>query len=100
MKKIDIRITKAAIHSFSITLHEDDNKIPDVSATVNCYASNNKKITDYSVSTQTWTDNPFELPPGMIAPILKIAEELENIVIQKANAELKLLSNKTEETNA
>lgn len=89
MKKIDIQITKAEISSFAVVLKDG---MPDVSATINCYTEAGKKITDFSVTTQDYYSGvKFELPMGMIQPIVDIAKRLEDIVIQETNKELCLL---------
>ena len=80
MKKINIEITKAQILSFSVILNE---KEPIVSATIGLLTDGGKKISDYTVSTQSWNDeNKFELPVEIIQPILSIMQTLEGVVIK------------------
>ena len=90
MKRIDIQITKAEIKGFTVELGEDGT--PAVVATINCYTENNKKVTSFTVSTESYYQGPtFEIPLGMIDPIIKIAQKLESIVVQECNKELMLL---------
>lgn len=78
MKKIDIQITKAALKSFRVELNE---KKPVVHASIALLTEGGKQITDYSISTDSWQDeNKFELPIECIAPIVKLAQQLEAIV--------------------
>jgi hypothetical protein len=92
MNKIDIQITKAGINSFSVEFNEGVD-LPSVSATINLYTPNNKKISTFSIGTRSWNDNKFDLPVNMIEPIKQIAYQLEKIVTIKCNAALGLLSN-------
>lgn len=78
MKKLDIQITKAALKSFSVELQE---KKPVVSASIALLTEGGKVITDYTISTSHWqSENEFELPVECIAPIIKLAEQLETVV--------------------
>lgn len=89
MKKIDIKITKATITGFTVTLKEDK---PDVSATISLLTAGGKTITSYNVSTDAWNEvNKFILPPEMIFPILEISNKLEEIVTGHCKQQNKLL---------
>ncbi len=78
MKKIDIQITKAALKSFSVELHD---KKPVVSASIALLTEGGKVVTDYSISTDSWQDeNKFDLPIECIAPIVELARKLEAVV--------------------
>jgi hypothetical protein len=77
MKKLNIQITKAQIESFAVTLGE--NK-PEVEITIGLYTETGKKITTYSISTDTWRDDAkFNLPASIVYPIMEIMKELEVI---------------------
>jgi len=82
MKKIDIQINQAKILSYSVELKENQ---PSVTATIGLFAGE-KKISSFSLSTETWQDITFELPTSVIKPILKIAEELETILIRECSS--------------
>lgn len=78
MKKIDIQITKAILKSFNVELKE---KKPVVSASIALLTEGGKAITEYSISTDSWSkENEFELPVECIAPIVKLAQQLETVV--------------------
>ncbi len=80
MRKLNIEITKAQILHYSVTLGEDR---PEVSATIGLFSESGKKISDYSISTDTYNeDNKFELPIGIVAPIMAIMKELEVVVVK------------------
>lgn len=91
MKEINININKAKIMSFSVELVED---MPEVSATIGLF-SGDKKISTFSLRTQSYYSESiqFEIPTSMINPIIKIAEELETILIIEANKSLLQLEN-------
>ena len=75
MQSIDIQINKAVIESFSVELSDE---IPKVSITIGLFTENGQKITTYSISTDNWNENnKFDLPMGMIKPILEIMKQLE-----------------------
>ena len=78
MESIDISIKKAKIHGYQVTLGDN---IPNVSATIQLLTEGGKEITSYSISTDHWQSNlKFELPLGMVGPIVDIARQLEAIV--------------------
>jgi hypothetical protein len=87
VKKIDILINQAKILSYSVELNEDR---PEVTAVIGLFAAG-KKISTFSLSTENWHDKKFELPSGVIEPILKIAEELESILVRECSATIGLL---------
>ena len=89
MRPIDIQINQAKIHSFGVTLRE--NNAPAVVAVVGLY-SGMKEISTFSLTTETWHSGlQFSLPPGMIDPIVSIAGQLERVLVQACNEYLKLL---------
>lgn len=92
MRKIDINVNKAVIRSFNITL---DEETPTVSASVGLY-SGEKRIASFSISTDRWHDVRFDLPATMVAPIMKIADELERILTDKCVEQLGRLEHKSE----
>lgn len=80
MKKLNINITKAQIKSFRVELGEE---YPNVSATIALLTDGGKEISDYSISTSSWSDdNKFELPVSMVGPIVSIMKDLEKIVVK------------------
>lgn len=90
MKKINIEITKAQITSFQVTLGEDK---PEVSATIALLNNQGKEITHYSISTTSWEkEKQFDLPVGLIKPILMIMAELETILVKHCNNSQKQLA--------
>jgi len=88
MKKIDIQITKAQIESYSVELVDG---LPDVTATISLYTANNKKISTFALSTKSWQDCSFNLPPQMIPDIKNIASRLEEILIRECKKQLMML---------
>ena len=91
MRKIDISITKAKLNNFSIDIGDED-KI-DINATIGLYTSGGKKITSFSISTESWRDESrFELPIEMINPIMEIARDLEVIVTRNCSSAIGELS--------
>ena len=80
MKKLNIEITKAQIEGFSVSFN--DGK-PDISCTIGLYTDSGKKISVYSLGTNQWEEEKkFELPIEMIEPIMKVAFQLEGIVVR------------------
>ena len=78
MKKIDIKITNAAITSFTVQLNESK---PEISATIKLMTKGGKEITTYTVSTCHWQDaNKIRVPDDILIPIVQIADKLEEIV--------------------
>lgn len=89
MKDLKINITKATIEQFTVTLGEDK---PEISASIALRTEGGKKITSYSISTDSYNEvNKFELPNEMLMPIMLIAQELENIVVGHCKTNQKLL---------
>ena len=78
MKSIDISINNAKIKSFYVSMGEED---VNVTATIGLYAGN-KCVSEFSIRTEKWQDldKRFDIPARMIPPILKIANQLEEIV--------------------
>lgn len=89
MKAIDIRITKARIKSFSVELRDD---LPAVTSTIALFTENDKKVSEFTVSTSSYYDLNFDFPAVMIPPIKDIAEKLEEIVTAKCRASQNLLA--------
>ena len=90
MKKLEIKITKAQIESFTVILAEEK---PEVSASIALLTEGGKKITSYSVSTNAWNEaNKFELPSEMVLPILKITQEIEKLVVGHCKNQENLLN--------
>lgn len=76
MKPITINITEARLLNYFVKMNDNT---PYVSATIGLFA-NGKQISDFSINTDDWNaDKKFELPAAMIAPIKKIAKQLEEI---------------------
>ena len=87
MNTIDININRGKLESFSVELNEDKLEI---AAAIGLYAGQ-KRITSFTVSTRSYFDPRFDVPPEMIEPVFSIARQIETIVIQqcrKAMAEL------------
>ena len=79
MNTINININSAKIESFSVALGDGS---PSVRATVGLYAGG-KKISDFTISTESWRDIQFTLPPDMVPPIIRIAQQLEVILVRE-----------------
>ena len=88
MRKIDIRITKAQIKSFIVTLEED---APEVQATIGLYTENMKEVSDFTISTRSWATVKFDLPVEMVFAVKDIAAQLERIVTMQAQSSICLL---------
>lgn len=89
MRKINIQITKAVISAFNVELN--DSGLPDVSATINLFTSNGKKVSSFTATTKQYCSVLFELPPEMIPAIVDIASRLETTLTRTCNKELCLL---------
>ena len=82
MKKLNINITKAQILSFRVELADGQ---PEVSCTIGLFTDGGKKISDYSVSTNSWQDeNKFELPIELLPMIGDTMRILEGVVVRHA----------------
>ncbi len=80
MKKLKIEISKAQLTNFSVQFNEDGT--PKVMTTIALLTEENKHITYCMISTDSYNyDTKFDLPIEMITPIQKIAQVLENVVI-------------------
>jgi len=78
--KIDIHISEGKLESFNVTMNEDG--LPDLTATIALYTAHGKKITTFSVGTESWRgDTDMKLPIATIPAIQKIAEEIEQATI-------------------
>ena len=81
MKKLDISITQAQLTAFSVTFEEDGT--PKVSATISLFTDERKHITDFTISTHSWSDeSKFDMPLTMVLPIQKIAGALEHVIVE------------------
>ena len=78
MEKIDISITTAQLKGFQTTFNEEG--LPDVRASLGLFTEHGKEVSEYSITTNRWSENKFDLPPEMIEPIMRMAKELERIV--------------------
>ena len=87
MRDIKIPINKARIQSFAVELKDD---IPVVTATIGLFMGETK-ISTFSIGTQSWNDNHFDLPAEMVSPILEISDQLEQILVRQCQAALKLI---------
>lgn len=83
MKKINVSVTKAQILSYRVEITKD---APQVSATIGLFTDGGKKISEYSISTNSWNDeDKFEIEPTMLSPIMDIMYDLEGIVVRHMN---------------
>lgn len=90
MREIDIQISKAKIQSVHIIFKED---LPQISVCIGLYTSSAMKISEYSIDTHAWDENRrFEVPPDIIAPILRITDSLEKIVAAHCQSSQKILA--------
>lgn len=87
MRKIDIHVNKAKLKKYTVTIGENR---PEVTATIELY-SGEKRISEFTLSTETWFSQHFDLPIGVIEPILKIAKELEVVITHACQASLAVL---------
>lgn len=79
MKKLDIKITKAQLVGYEVTLK--DGK-PAVGATIALMTEGGKTITTYHISTDAWNDSDkFDLPITAIGPIRDLADILEQVAV-------------------
>ena len=84
MKTIKIEVNQAKIVSYSVALADEK---PSVTATI-ALLCGHKEISTFSLSTKSWNDVTFDLPPEMIGPIVKIAEQLEAILVRECTTTL------------
>ena len=88
MQDIKINITRAEIESFNISLKE----YPEASVTIGLFTEDNQRITSYSISTDSWSDeNKFDLPVKLLDPIKRITRELEIIATRHCRQRQKSL---------
>jgi hypothetical protein len=95
MRKIDVQITKGAIETFAVEMKADGG-LPNVTATIALFTEDDKKITSFSISTESWRGNKFDVPLEIVEPIKAITEALEFIAIAKCNSALARLEYKGE----
>lgn len=86
MRTIEINITKARLESFSISFPKEGT--PDIEATLWLYAANDKRISQYSIGTKSWSDNRIEFPPELHTYISNTMEILEHIAHRECNGEM------------
>ncbi|HVA10613.1 MAG TPA: hypothetical protein VNG32_00405 [Candidatus Dormibacteraeota bacterium] len=80
MKKLDINITKAQLLSYTVELKEGK---PECHATIGLFTDGGKKITDYTIFTDSWQDdNKFDLPYEVIPLIGETMRILEGVVVR------------------
>lgn len=91
MKKLDVQITKAEIESFAVEFKSD---LPEVTATVALFTSNDKKVTTFTISSGRWSQVKFDVPVGMIPAIKDIGNQLEAIVTIECNKQMIMIENK------
>ena len=84
VQEISIRINKARIESYNVYLKED---MPSVEVTIGLY-SNDKKISSFTASTQSYYSTKFKIPAKLILQIKDMAKTLEHAVIQDQNKDL------------
>lgn len=89
MKKIDIRITKARITAYAVSM---DETLPEVTATIGLYTDGGKEISTFALSTKSWNDTTFVLPARMVPAIREISDQLEVILIRECNKTMKTLA--------
>ena len=86
MEKVDVKIDKAQIKNFNVELREDE---PYIGVTIDLFA-HEKKIADFYMATSSYGNNKFEVTPVLAEPIMRIAKELERIVVDRYNKQLLL----------
>ena len=85
MENINIEINRAKLTYFTVNIM-DDGALPRVYAQIDLL-SGNKKISEFTIDSDTYqNERKFDVPTGMIKPILKLAKELETIVTLKCSA--------------
>ncbi len=96
MRDITININQAKILSYSVELGEE---CPTVSATIGLFKGE-KQISSFSLTTQQWMQGvKFDIPAGMIPPIVKIADQLEAILIEECSRSMNELPAHAEESD-
>ncbi len=86
MQDINININKARIQSIMVEFPDDDG-LPQVTATI-ALLSGTKPVSTFSISTQGWRGQKFDLPAGMVPPIIRLAQEMERVVTSQCYAAL------------
>ena len=91
MKNIKIEITKARLESFTVSVGEDGEL--NVHTTIGLYTEQDKKISSFSLSSDSWNDSSkFEIPLKSFEPIREIIDELETLTTLKCRDGQKLLA--------
>lgn len=79
MQTIDIQINKARISRFAVQFRED-NTIPDVVVEIDLLAGH-RQVSSFTLQTNHWSKaQKFDVPTGILEPIIAISRELEQIV--------------------
>lgn len=79
MKKLDIAITKAQLVSFGVKLKDGR---PEVDASIALMTEGGKQITTYSIYTDEWHSDSFELPIEAMPLIGDLARVLEAVAVR------------------
>jgi hypothetical protein len=79
MKQLDINITKAQLVSFSVELKEGK---PEVHCTIALLTEGGKPITTYTIFTESWHTDKFELPIEAMPLIGDVARILEGVAVR------------------
>lgn len=85
MRTINIEISKARLENFMVQF-DSEGKM-DLGATLGLYTEQGKKVSTYTMNTQNYYQNKFELPLSVIDPVHKIALEIEKIATQMCRDE-------------
>lgn len=88
MKKLDINITKAQLVSFGVELKEGQ---PEVNVTIALLTEGGKIITTYTIYTEKWHSQKFDLPVEAMPLIGDIARILEGVAVRHCRDSQKAL---------
>ena len=97
LKTIDISINKARLTSFTVTLPEDPNNIPDITATIGLVNRNGKQIAQFSLIADDYRrkyskDTCLDIPVDALYPLRQIVDMLEEVVVAKCQGTFRELS--------
>jgi hypothetical protein len=88
MREIRIDINRAKISSFAVDLNAER---PRVHVNIDLFAGD-KKITSFSMESADWLGKiNFDISPSMIAAIINIGGELEQIVTTECQRRMTLI---------
>lgn len=82
MHKLNIRITKANLVSFGVELKQGK---PEVNATIALLTDGGKVVTTYSIYTDDWHSDNFDLPIEAMPLIGDLARILEGVAVRHCN---------------